>query len=120
MSARCKPGDLAIVVRTNTTPEMLGRVVIVDRADTGREGRFIGGLSWNAPEIRSDFWVVRPAAGRHLPVRSSGGRLFEVPERPYPDFALRPIRLDEEVESLPSAIAKYDVETAPAAAEVPA
>lgn len=102
MSApRCKPGDLAIVTRAFSTPEMLGRIVIVDRLY--KSGDDCGGKVWDSEALGrlGLCWVVRPASGGSLPARSAFGHYFELPERPYPDFALRPIRPDEgEDESL--------------------
>lgn len=93
MNTRCKPGDLAIVVSTKSTSRMLGRVVHVVRP--WDHGERTSGVNWDSTD-HGPMWVIKSASGGGLPVRH-----FDVPERPYPDFALRPIRPNEgEDESL--------------------
>lgn len=99
MSApRCKPGDLAVVVRAKTTPEMIGRFVVVDR-------RFVNGepvSGFLVDEDERHAWVIRASvSGQLLPWRSGDGSLDMVKERIFADSCMRPIRPnDGEDESL--------------------
>ncbi|KPF66098.1 hypothetical protein IP84_16935 [beta proteobacterium AAP99] len=86
----CKPGDLAVVVRTIATPELLGRIVRVDRlaqpGDVSKDGRCFFASS---PVLA---WFVC-ADGAELPTRDIfTGELFWVSERPVRDDCLRSIR----------------------------
>lgn len=84
MSARCKPGDLAVVVATTTTPEMLGRFVIVERLAAAHE--------YHSTEPRL-VWIIRSAASGDLPSRGRiSGILRWNGKRPFDDRLLRPIR----------------------------
>lgn len=99
MSARCKPGDLAVVVVVKSVPELLGRLVIIDRLY--QPGELVGGMRWDDSADDGIDWVIRAANGGPLPVDDELHWRINLSERPYPDFALRPIRPNEgEDESL--------------------
>lgn len=83
----CKPGDLAVVVRCEYTPEMIGMVVTVVRAYTGES---IDGVRWGLGADRQR-WVIE--GSRPLPSRGwhGEGPIF-TRQRSMPDSAMRPIR----------------------------
>lgn len=92
----CKPGDLAIVVRTRGTPEMLGRIVTVLRplayGEVFKTDR--GPLRWVGPT--EGLWVV--SSNHQMPWRTKRRGLCLCMERPYSDEALRPINPGDLVE----------------------
>lgn len=93
MNTRCKPGDLAVVVRART-PGMVGRMVIVERlAD---EDEFIDVAQQNCVT-----WIISSAVhGELLPTLVDGVIEF-CAIRPFSDLSMRPIRPNEgEDESL--------------------
>lgn len=108
----CKPGDLAVAVRANKTPEMLGRFVVVDRPFMS--GEMASGFAVGDSNLRA--WVIRSSvAGELLPWRGENGDLDMVKERVYADDFLRPIRPNEgEDESLSWAKPATKREGAPA------
>jgi hypothetical protein len=88
----CKEGDLAVVVFSNTCPELVGRYVIVEHlwreGEKSEDGHKIkqtrpGSLTW---------WVRSAVAGQKLPVRSTKGKFRHLFRRPCWDEMLRPIR----------------------------
>lgn len=93
MKTRCKPGDLAVVVQARSSPWMMGRLVHVVRS--WQEGERTGGVNWDRNNGLGHMWVIKAANGQGLPVSGYQG-VYEVGERPYPDFALRPIRDNED------------------------
>lgn len=98
MNTRCKPGDLAMIVKVTQTHEAIGRLVIIERelsdgeVVSGRRTAFKKGVAW----------VVTPASSGHeLPWCLSDGNMIYVAEAPLYDYQLRPIRPNEgEDESL--------------------
>jgi len=73
----CKPGDLAIIVRSRLAPENIGRIVEIVRrrsTETEKEG----------PE-----WLVR--CDRNMVERWEHGFVRLVTERFYLDACLRPV-----------------------------
>lgn len=80
MTPRCRPGDLAVVVRSNI-PANIGRFVRVIRPFR---------VPPDAP-VRSAgcFWVIEAA---HPLTWSANGRLHQQKQGPAPDEALQPIR----------------------------
>jgi len=79
--ARCKPGDLAIVVRS-IIPSNLGRIVRVIALHNG-EGDLI------YPSSEGTIWLVESA--QPLTWRWKGRR-FRRKSGPAPDYQLQPIR----------------------------
>lgn len=80
MTPRCRPGDLAVVVRPSI-PENLGRIVRVVSAYRG------------PPDVRmrgaSCIWLIQAA---HPLTWSAHGRPYRDKQGPAPDEALQPIR----------------------------
>src|SRR5690349_7505451 len=96
----CRPGDLAIVIKAATTPEMIGYIVEVIRPAVDGESLSPG---FRVRASRPG-WVCKPCGGS-IPVRSVAGphkgELRHVPLRAVADSNLRPIRdNDKEDETL--------------------
>lgn len=84
----CKPGDLAIVVSAEITPEMIGRIVKVVRpVFSGETVPCLGTL----PIFDEVVWLCS-AEGGTIPARFSDGVLRHLHERAICDRFLRPIR----------------------------
>jgi hypothetical protein len=81
----CKPGDLAVVVRAVSTPEMIGRYVICKRLAVGEEP--IDGQSWQRLYRPDPVWIVEVAGADPIPWGSKMVR-----RRAINDAFLRPIR----------------------------
>ena len=79
----CKPGDLAVYVRSSAGNE--GRIVEVVRP-LGINPVW-GGHRWVARDTSNFFWLVR---SQGTPLRDTVGRFFD--ECPAADSYLRPIR----------------------------
>lgn len=84
----CKPGDLAIVVGSTVTPELVGRIVECVRVVVPGEILSCNGLALT-PRAIGPTWLIR--AARALPNRTSKGRLEWLPERFLADRMMRPI-----------------------------
>jgi hypothetical protein len=100
MNTRCKPGDLAIVIRALETPEMLGRIVKVERlAVAGEVFSSVCGRSFCTPSVsESVLWVVSSNRAMPAPIPQKGCTLMAY-ERIFKDVCLRPITglpIDEE------------------------
>lgn len=98
-----KPGDLAIVIYAPHTPELIGRIVRVDRQAV--DGEQFGGIRFGSWGFAS--WVC--SADRPLPWRTTTiFGLVHFPKRPIADFMLRPISglpLEEETDTrIPEAV----------------
>ena len=92
----CKPGDLAIVVRAQATPEMLGRIVTVVRAPVyGELLKTDGGYIRWAGNC-SGAWVV--SSNHPMPWKGVNGSRHLAMERVFGDDGLRPINPDGLVE----------------------
>jgi len=90
---RCRPGDLAVVVRApDMAPFVLGRFcTVLYAAPAGAEFRLPDGVMHTA--VRTGRWVVqwqRPIEVPMLPPWEPRRTEFST----FPDFALRPIRPD--------------------------
>jgi hypothetical protein len=87
----CKPGDLAVVVRSKT-PANMGKIVrVVQPYEPGQSGivlRDFDGFVWLCDTAGSDL-VWDSAWGCGLEYRRSG---------PVPDACLRPLRPGEDVD----------------------
>lgn len=82
----CKPGDLAVIVRSNVGNE--GAIVQVIKA-LGVEPEF-GGYIWRKGVCRGQFcWLVK--SNRPLKTSAGGARWSKL-EIPVPDSVLRHIR----------------------------
>ena len=100
MSApRCKPGDLAVVVKS-ITPGMVGRFVIVERPYI--DGEIVDGRLITPDDLRFSWVITSAAEGAKLPTMHVATRNIEyVDRRVFWDEGLRPIRPNEgEDESL--------------------
>jgi hypothetical protein len=84
----CKPGDLAIVVSSTQTPEIVGRIVECVRLVGPGEILSANGIRLD-PRAIGPTWLVR--ASRALPNRRTNGFLEWLPERFLADRRLRPI-----------------------------
>lgn len=95
MSARCKPGDLAVVVGPVFTPGLLGRFVIVERKHEQHEP-LLPGVPFDprAPKELT-WWCRSAAAGTTLPMKLLNSAILDCMRRPIADALLRPIRPDE-------------------------
>lgn len=82
----CKPGDMAMVVRTLCTKENLGRVCRVVRPAV--VGEILSGIRYLNPQSMGMVWVVE---GNLLWLCESG-IVKEVPLRAMADEYLRPLR----------------------------
>lgn len=89
----CKPGDLAVIMRSPASPENIGKIVRVLRPAV--EGEKIEG--WRVA-LRPDFpaWIVE-SAGSDLVwhgFRLANGKrtVSVVKQRAYADYCLKPIR----------------------------
>lgn len=91
----CKPGDLAIVVGAEATPEMIGLIVKVIRPAIDGEPNPWGGRT----SVPSHGWICEPTAAT-IPWRSNAGILLHVTWRAIDDRLLRPIRGDDEVQGI--------------------
>lgn len=90
---RCRPGDLAVVVKALSIPEHVGRFVIVERLADSSE--------YASGYVNGAVWAVRSAAGGLLKCWFPSGRIAYVPVVFCADAHLRPIRPNEgEDESL--------------------
>lgn len=89
----CKPGDLAVVIYAETTPELIGKIVTVIRSAIIGEQLEHGILFRPHREIPA--WICE---GYQIPNRASNGILYLVRRRPIGDEYLRPIRPDESPE----------------------
>ena len=97
MCMNCKPGDLAIVIGGEITPEMIGSIVKVIRIAINGETNSIGG------KIRTTAasWICEAQNSRGIPIRVDEGKLYLVPWRAIQDRILRPISglpMEEETE----------------------
>lgn len=92
----CKPGDLAIVVRAQAAPEMLGRIVTVVRAPVYRElfKTDRGHIRWAGN--CSGAWVV--SSNYPMPWKCENGPHHLAMERVFVDDCLRPINPGDLVE----------------------
>ena|ERR1700754_1086679 len=91
----CKPGELAIVISAEATPEMIGYVVEVVRQAI--DGEMLGKFQLTQEYPHRHSWICRSANG--IPMRSTHGNLHIVNERAILDVFLRPITglpIDEE------------------------
>lgn len=79
----CKPGDLAVYVRSHAGNE--GRIVEVVRP-LGINPSW-GGDGWGDPDAASFYWLVK---SQGTPLRDTYGRFWD--EVPAEDANLRPIR----------------------------
>ena len=80
----CKPGDLAIVIRTSLRPELLGHIVEV-------VGLWPGGVIAAYPGFVS--WECRYTDGRLMRIINAKGELLSYSKSsPVSDYCLRPIR----------------------------
>lgn len=99
----CKPGDLAVIIRSPQAPENIGKIVHVIRAAS--EGEIVEGwsvcLSPNFPA-----WIVESAG---LPMiwasrldNGEKGPTIIVRKRVYADWCLKPIRHpgDDEIDAI--------------------
>lgn len=86
---RCRPGDLAVVVRA-LTPGMLHRFVIVERLMVqGEELEDGTPVIWDG----NPTWIIRSAVnGQKLPSLKLTGELNFLSRRAFDDACLRPIR----------------------------
>jgi hypothetical protein len=80
----CKPGDLAYVIRAETTPEMIGMVVTVLRMAI--DGEEVCGRRF---AVMEPGWVVE--ANSLIPARGCDGILRHLKRRAVADRNLRPI-----------------------------
>lgn len=86
MKLNCRPGDLAYAVSAKETPEMIGRLVLVERL-AGKEEYEPSGPT------ASPAWIVASVGRSALPIRfRTAGPLVFRPQRPFSDAYLRPIR----------------------------
>jgi len=89
----CKPGDLAVIVRSPASPENIGKIVRVMR--TAIEGEQIEG--WRVA-LRSDFpaWIVESVGSDlvwHGFRLANGSKTVSIVRlRAYADYCLKPIR----------------------------
>ena len=90
MSTRCRPGDLAMVVSSNT-PAHLGRLVFVERELP--DGAILHGYRVVKSPGEGLMWELRWANGEQQAVHDTSG-LFRgfTPTFPGLDSCLRPIR----------------------------
>jgi hypothetical protein len=85
----CKPGDLAIVVAANCTPEGIGRIVEICRPAVNSEVfDTIEGVTIVFQGTQPS-WRVR--SDTPLPWRTSYGVLYHAYETPTADVHLRPV-----------------------------
>lgn len=85
---RCRPGDLCVVVKVNSTPEMLGLMVIVDKATTPELAEETGEFP-----LENSWIVVNATMSEKLPARRShSNELFFAKQRVFLDSSLHPIR----------------------------
>lgn len=89
----CKPGDLAVVIRSRTTPEVIGKIVTVVRVAATMEKH--DGLVFVSRGY-SVCWMCSAPNG--IPLRTRKGRLLFPKQRAIPDSCLRPIRPLSELE----------------------
>lgn len=95
-----KPGDLAIVVSARTTPEMVGRIVKVERAVF--DGEIINDRRRLRVTSGGPSWLCSAPAAHPLPQRDLCNNLFWARERAIADRLLRPISglpMDEPTET---------------------
>lgn len=91
---RCKPGDLAVVVRVKHTPEMLGRIVIVERLI--RPGEILEN-GFGIADDGETTWLIRSATdGQKLPNRRVNGVREYLWKRAGADSCLHPIRPNQD------------------------
>jgi hypothetical protein len=85
----CKPGDLAVVIGGESTPEMIGHIVLVERPATN--GEMLDGhmVRWDEGDTEPS-WIVSATSDRGIPTRTNLAlRFFR--QRAIADRLLRPI-----------------------------
>lgn len=96
----CKPGDLAIVIGAQVTPEMIGHIVeVVSAAHNGDVFETDLGEARLGDPASVTVWRVRSCGALPLPWRLRDGRLAHAVEMPVFDTYLRPLNgapIDEE------------------------
>lgn len=80
----CKPGDMAIVIAAELTPEMIGRIVRVVRRVA--YGEIIGSVRYTGDGAA---WLIE--SDRPLPIRCTNGRIVHQLARSFGDRYIRPI-----------------------------
>lgn len=91
--ARCRPNDLAFVVRENSTPENLGRVVRIVRHARPNHKEYRP----EDPLIVHPVWLVE-TTGEPLAVAYVSGAVKQAKRRAYPDCWLQPLRPPSDVD----------------------
>lgn len=91
----CKPGDLAVVVRGRPNSPNIGKLVRVVELWAGQE---VDGIQYGGVE---QLWIIESLGGK-LAVFAKRTNDIDawVKKRVSPDRCLRPIRGDEEPESI--------------------
>ena len=89
----CKPGDLAVIVRSPQSPENIGKIVRVIRPAV--EGEWMGG--WRVCLMEGYFaWIVESSGSlltwASFSKNGKRGSVNLVRQRAYADYCLKPIR----------------------------
>jgi hypothetical protein len=91
---KCRPDDLALILRSGNLHENVGRFVIVERrAVEGEVLAFIGRKRVVASPGAD--WVVRPVHGTLTGRGRTSGKLYQLPLGSYKDKDLLPIRPED-------------------------
>lgn len=100
---RCKPGDLAVVIKCKQTPEMVGRFVIVEHLmiPPYTVGKTTYPMEHHHNNPDNFPWQVRSAVtGEKLPCRSYCRDHGMLLHRPMQDECLLPIRPGDEPDEI--------------------
>lgn len=97
----CKIGDLAVVVRSRSAPENVGKlvkVIALAGVFSRGEGFTVDGHLWRS-ENGGTLWLCETAGSPLVSYQRGTGRKSTWQRRPFIDSSLRPIRPDEEPDS---------------------
>ena len=100
----CKPGDLAVIVRGRPNSPNIGKLVLVVELWAGQK---VDGFRYS--DVGEQAWVVESIGGNLVTFATADDMGALVKRRVVTDSCLRPIRGDEEPESIETTKEKENV-----------